>query len=70
MHHLSFGEVERDEFCRDVLAQRQRDGMLPKCKLHPDVTTLKGSEAAAEGATGLGGGFPCQASGMGQCLIV
>ena len=62
--------VESESYCRRVLAQRQKDGLLPKCPIQDDVRTVSGSEARALGATGVGGGFPCQAGlrlGCGHC---
>lgn len=52
--------VECVSYCRRVLAQRQKDGLLPHCPIQEDVRTVSGSEAKALGAIGVGGGFPCQ----------
>jgi hypothetical protein len=53
--------VECVTYCRRVLAQRQKDGLLPHCPIQEAVRTVSGSEAKARGASGGGGGFPCQA---------
>lgn len=52
--------VERDEYCRFVLAQRQNDRHLPRFPIWDDVCTFEGSRW--RGTVDLvSGGFPCQA---------
>lgn len=65
-------EVECNEYCRKVLLQRQAENLLPACKVHNDVCTLKGPDVQNSGAEGVGGGFPCQAGprvGVLGCLM-
>ena len=54
-------EVERDQYCVDVLLSRQRDGYLPACPVSRDVVTYIPSGGDLE-AELLLAGFPCQAS--------
>lgn len=61
--HTPVGLVERDDFCRRVLAHR-----FPGVPIHDDVTTYTGRLGAADVVAG---GFPCQdisAAGKGRGL--
>src|ERR1043166_7098544 len=51
--------VEIDDYCRRVLLQRQRDGMLDKFPIWDDVRTFDGRpwRGCVDIVTG---GFPCQ----------
>ena len=51
--------VEIDEHCRNVLMQRQRDGMLPFFPLWDDVRTFDGTIWRGH-VDVVSGGFPCQ----------
>lgn len=51
--------VEKEPFCRQVLLQRQRDGLLPKFPIWDDITTFDGKPW--RGLVDIvAGGFPCQ----------
>lgn len=39
--HIPIGAVEIDPYCREVLLQRQRDGLLPAFPIWDDVRTLR-----------------------------
>lgn len=56
MHH-GF-KVECNKACQRLLRQRQREGYLHDCEIHPDVRTFS---AAGRGGSGVSSGFPCQA---------
>jgi len=58
--HECCAGVEINEFCKQVLQQRQVDGWLPEFPLYNDVRTLNG-ESFKNGFDILCGGFPCQA---------
>ncbi len=51
--------VEIDEYCRSVLMQRQRDGMLPFFPLWDDIRTFDGTIWRGS-VDVVSGGFPCQ----------
>lgn len=52
--------VERDEWCRHVLVQRQNEGVLPAFPIWDDICTFDGKPW--RGTVDLvSGGFPCQA---------
>ena len=57
--HTTVCAVEIEPYCRKVLLQRQRDGILPKFPIWDDVQTFDGTPW--KGAVDvLAGGFPCQ----------
>ena len=58
--HKCCAGVEIDEFCQDILRQRQEDGWLEKFPIYGDLTKLSGQEFAGTFDI-LCGGFPCQA---------
>lgn len=52
--------VERDEYCRFVLSQRQNDGHFPQFPIWDDIRSFKGG--CWRGTVDfISGGFPCQA---------
>ena len=68
--HVTVGAVEIEEYPRNVLLQRQRDGILPKFPVWDDVTTfridnpecreyIEKLRTVREELT-ISGGFPCQ----------
>ena len=58
--HSCCGAVEIDDYCKDVLEQRQQDGWMDSFPIYGDITSLDGSDF--KGAFDiLCGGFPCQA---------
>ena len=58
--HKCCAGVEIDDFCKQVLRQRQKDNWLPQFPLYDDVTKIDGADF--KGAFDvLCGGFPCQA---------
>lgn len=57
--HTPVCAVEIDPYCRQVLLQRQRDGMLPRFPVWDDVTTFDGRPWRGR-ADIVCGGFPCQ----------
>jgi DNA (cytosine-5)-methyltransferase 1 len=66
--HTTVCAVELEPYCRKVLLQRQRDGILPKFPIWDDVTTFDGKPWRGK-VDVVAGGFPCQdisASGSGQ----
>lgn len=60
LDHVCVAAVEIDEFCQEVLLQRQKDGWLPKFDIHGDLCTLNGKDFTGKFDI-LCGGFPCQA---------
>ena len=57
--HTTVCAVEIEPYCREVLLQRQRDGMLPKFPIWEDVKTFDGRPW--RGLVDIVcGGFPCQ----------
>lgn len=63
-------QVERSEHSRRVLESRVADGLLHKAPVFTDVVTFDPRESGCEDASGVGGGFPCQAHhvSMSNCL--
>lgn len=57
--HVPIGACEIEKYPRDVLLQRQRDGILPVFPIWDDVCTLDGRKWR-EAVDVLCGGFPCQ----------
>ena len=57
--HQPVGAVEIDDHCRQVLAQRQKDGLLPWFPIFDDVRTFDGTQYRNI-ADVVAGGFPCQ----------
>lgn len=58
--HSCCGAVEIDDYCKDVLEQRQQDGWMDSFPIYGDITSLNGRNF--KGAFDiLCGGFPCQA---------
>jgi len=51
--------VEIEHYCRQVLLQRQRDGMLPRFPIWDDVRTFDGRPWRGH-VDVISGGFPCQ----------
>lgn len=58
--HKCVGGVEIDEFCQNVLRQRQTDGWMEKFDIYGDLTKLGGYGFRGKFDI-LCGGFPCQA---------
>ena len=68
--HLPVGAVELDEYCREVLLARQRDGILPPFPIWDDVCTFRTDNPDTAEYIGelqkikdrliIAGGFPCQ----------
>jgi DNA (cytosine-5)-methyltransferase 1 len=68
--HTTVCAVEIEPYCREVLLQRQRDGILPKFPIWDDVTTFDGNPWRGK-VDVVCGGFPCQdisAAGTGDGL--
>jgi DNA (cytosine-5)-methyltransferase 1 len=66
--HTTVCAVELEPYCRKVLLQRQRDGILPKFPIWDDVTTFDGKPWKGR-VDVVCGGFPCQdisSSGSGE----
>ena len=66
--HTTICAVEINPYCRKVLLQRQRDGMLPRFPIWDDVTTFDGKPWRGN-VDAICGGFPCQdisAAGRGK----
>lgn len=66
--HRPICAVELEPYCRQVLLQRQRDGILPTFPIWDDVTTFDGTPWKGI-AQIVCGGFPCQdisLAGKGQ----
>lgn len=57
--HTTVCAVEIEPYCRKVLLQRQRDGMLPKFPIWDDVRTFDGRDWRGK-IDVICGGFPCQ----------
>lgn len=57
--HTCVCAVEIEPYCRKVLLQRQRDGMLPKFPIWDDVRTFDGKPWRGK-VDIICGGFPCQ----------
>jgi len=57
--HTCFCAVEISDYCREVLLQRQRDGVLPKFPIWDDVKTFDGHPWRGS-IDVICGGFPCQ----------
>ena len=57
--HTTVCAVEIEPYCRRVLLQRQRDGILPKFPIWDDVTTFNGKPWRGK-VDVVCGGFPCQ----------
>ncbi len=58
-HHCC-GGVEIDEFCQNILKQRQKDGWLDPFEIYGDIKKLNGKSFKGKFDI-LCGGFPCQA---------
>jgi len=56
--HTTVCAVELEPYCRKVLLQRQRDGILPKFPIWDDVTTFDGKPWRGK-VDVVCGGFPC-----------
>jgi DNA (cytosine-5)-methyltransferase 1 len=66
--HIPVGACEIEEYPRNVLLQRQRDGILPRFPIWDDVRTLDGKPWRGL-VDVVAGGFPCQdisAAGKGS----
>jgi len=57
--HTTVCAVELEPYCREVLLQRQRDGILPKFPIWDDVCTFDGNPWRGK-VDVVCGGFPCQ----------
>jgi DNA (cytosine-5)-methyltransferase 1 len=57
--HTTVCAVEIEPYCRKVLLQRQRDGILPKFPIWDDVCTFDGKPWRGK-VDVICGGFPCQ----------
>jgi len=57
--HTTVCAVELEPYCRKVLLQRQRDGILPKFPIWDDVCTFDGDPWRGK-VDVVCGGFPCQ----------
>jgi DNA (cytosine-5)-methyltransferase 1 len=57
--HTTICAVELEPYCREVLLQRQRDGILPKFPIWDDVCTFDGKPWRGK-VDVVCGGFPCQ----------
>ena len=57
--HTTVCAVEIEPYCRKVLLQRQRDGILPKFPIWDDVKTFDGKPWRGK-VDVVCGGFPCQ----------
>lgn len=58
-HHCCAG-VEIDQYCQNVLKQRQEDGWMERFPIYGDITKLNGDDYKGKFDI-LCGGFPCQA---------
>ena len=66
--HTPVCAVEIEPYCRKVLLQRQRDGILPRFPIWDDVKTFDGRPWRGQ-VDIVAGGFPCQdisAAGKGE----
>jgi DNA (cytosine-5)-methyltransferase 1 len=57
--HTTVCAVELEPYCRKVLLQRQRDGILPRFPIWDDVCTFNGNPWKGK-VDVVCGGFPCQ----------
>ena len=57
--HTPVCAVEIDEFCREVLKQRQKDGFLPEFPVYGDIKEFDGNPWRGK-VDVVTGGFPCQ----------
>lgn len=57
--HTCVCAVEIEPYCREVLLQRQRDGVLPRFPIWDDVRTFDGTPWKGK-VDVICGGFPCQ----------
>ncbi|HOR08358.1 MAG TPA: DNA cytosine methyltransferase, partial [Candidatus Fermentibacter daniensis] len=57
--HTCVCAVELEPYCRNVLLQRQRDGILPRFPIWDDVRTFDGKPWRGR-VDVVCGGFPCQ----------
>ena len=57
--HTIVCAVEKDEYAREVLLRRQRDGWLDRFPIWDDVTTFDGRPWRGK-VDVISGGFPCQ----------
>ena len=57
--HTCVCAVEIEPYCREILLQRQRDGILPKFPIWDDVRTFDGKPWRGK-VDVVCGGFPCQ----------
>lgn len=58
--HCCCASVEIDEYCNDILRQRQKDGWMNNFPIYGDLTKLNGTQFKGSFDV-LCGGFPCQA---------
>lgn len=58
--HKCCAGVEIDEYCKNVLKQRQKDGWMNSFPIYGDITKLNGSDFKGTFDV-VCGGFPCQA---------
>ena len=58
--HQCCGGVEIDNYCKNVLRQRQRDGWMTQFPIYDDITNIDGKDFIGKFDI-LCGGFPCQA---------
>ena len=58
-HHCCAG-VEIDEYCKNILKQRQLDGWMNEFPIYGDITKVNGADYKGKFDV-LCGGFPCQA---------
>ena len=63
--HTTVCAVELEPYCRKVLLQRQRDGILPKFPIWDDVITFDGTPWRGK-VDVVCGGFPCQDISIGN----
>ncbi|HEX6827246.1 MAG TPA: DNA cytosine methyltransferase [Nitrospiraceae bacterium] len=63
--HTCVCAVEIEPYCRKVLLQRQRDGILPRFPIWDDVRTFDGKPWRG-GVDVVCGGFPCQDISVGS----
>jgi len=63
--HTTVCAVEIEPYCRRVLLQRQRDGILPKFPIWDDVCTFDGKPWRGK-VDVVCGGFPCQDISVGN----